>query len=85
VTASLHARAKAKHVVKKLAAKNEMHRLEVAATARRAQGLPQNNGVGSARVVTPAKAEVQAISDNLDSGFRRNDGKDVPHGVWVQL
>jgi len=49
------------------------------------EGPSQNNRAGSGRVVTPAKAEVQEISDNLDSGFRRNDGKDIRHGVCFQL
>jgi hypothetical protein len=34
--------------------------------------------IRSARVVTPAKAEVQKMSKNLDSGFHRNDVRVQP-------
>jgi hypothetical protein len=43
-------------------------------TYRGAKELSQNYRMSSGRVVTPAKAGVQEISESLDSGFRRNDG-----------
>jgi hypothetical protein len=48
------------------------------------KGLAQNNHFSSGHIVTPAKAGVQEISKSLDSGFRRNDGRDFPQGGWLQ-
>jgi hypothetical protein len=40
--------------------------------------------MSSGRVVSPAKAGVQEISEGLDSGLRRNDGKDLRQGGYSQ-
>ncbi len=48
------------------------------------KGLAQNNHFSSGQIVTPAKARVQEISEILDSGFRRNDGRDSRQGGWLE-
>jgi hypothetical protein len=48
------------------------------------RALSQNNPINSGCLVTPAKAGVQEISQSLDSGLRRNDGKDFRQGGWLR-